>query len=78
MATPASTLNRALAPHRRSYSDIVLAFGVVAVVALMILPLPLALIDTLVAVNILIGVGLLLLAIYIPSPVAFASFPVFC
>ena len=59
----------------RSYSDIVLVFGVVAIVALMILPLPMAAIDTLVAVNILIGIGLLLIAIYIPTPVAFSSFP---
>ena len=59
----------------RSYSDIVLAFGVVAIVGLMILPLPIFLIDMLVAVNILIAIGLLLLAIYIPSPVAFSSFP---
>jgi type III secretion protein V len=59
----------------RSYSDIVLVFGVVAIVALMILPLPMAVIDTLVAVNILVGIGLLLIAIYIPTPVAFSSFP---
>jgi type III secretion protein V len=61
--------------EKRSYSDVVLAFGVVSIVALMILPLPVFLIDVLVALNILIGVGLLLLAIYIPSPVAFSSFP---
>ncbi|MFC4822133.1 type III secretion system export apparatus subunit SctV [Dokdonella ginsengisoli] len=59
----------------RSYSDIVLVFGVIAIVALMILPLPMAVIDTLVAINILIGVGLLLIAIYIPTPTAFSSFP---
>lgn len=59
----------------RSYSDIVLVFGVVAIIGLMILPLPSAAIDTLVAINILVGVGLLLIAIYIPSPVAFSSFP---
>ena len=59
----------------RSYSDIVLVFGVVAIVALMILPLPMAVIDTLVAINILVGIGLLLIAIYIPTPVAFSSFP---
>lgn len=59
----------------RSYSDIVLVFGVIAIVALMILPLPMTVIDTLVAINILIGVGLLLIAIYIPTPTAFSSFP---
>jgi type III secretion protein V len=58
-----------------SYSDIVLACGVVAIVALMILPLRTAVIDALVAVNISVGVGLLLVALYIPSPVAFSSFP---
>lgn len=59
----------------RSYSDLVLVFGVVAIVALMILPLPMAVIDTLVAINMLVGIGLLLIAIYIPTPVAFSSFP---
>lgn len=57
------------------YSDIVLAFCAVTIITLMILPLPMAVIDTLVAVNIAIGFGLLLLAIYIPTPVAFSSFP---
>src|SRR5690554_925093 len=41
----------------------------------MILPLPLVVIDALVAINISIGFGLLLLGIYIPNPVAFSSFP---
>jgi type III secretion protein V len=59
----------------RSMSDLLLAGGVVAVVGLMILPVPLVLIDMLVAINVLFGVGLLLLAIYIPTPTAFASFP---
>jgi type III secretion protein V len=59
----------------RSVSDILLAGGVVAIVALMILPIPVLLVDVLVAANILFGVGLLLLAIYIPGPTAFASFP---
>jgi type III secretion protein V len=58
-----------------SSSDLVLAAGVIAIVALMILPMPLVLIDALVALNILLGVGLLLLGIYIPGPTAFASFP---
>ncbi len=59
----------------RSISDVLLAVGVVAIVALMILPMPLLVIDSLVAVNVLFGVGLLLLAIYIPGPTAFSSFP---
>lgn len=58
-----------------SISDIVLAALVVAIIALMILPLPLWVMDMLVAVNILVGVSLLLLAIYIPAATAFSSFP---
>ncbi|CBL45610.1 Type III secretory pathway protein [gamma proteobacterium HdN1] len=58
-----------------SYSDIVLAMIIVSIVSLMILPLPLWVVDTLVAVNMLIGVGLVLLAIYIPAVTAFSSFP---
>jgi type III secretion protein V len=63
------------AMRNASYSDVFLVFGVIAIVAMMVLPMPIWLIDTLVAVNIAIGVGLILLAIYIPAPVAFSSFP---
>lgn len=64
------------APRRKlGYSDVVLAFAAVTIISVLILPLPLVLIDSLVAVNIAIGFGLLLLGIYIPSPVAFSSFP---
>lgn len=69
-----------LGPTRRGarsggYSDVVLAAAAVTIISLMILPLPMAVIDTLVAFNIAIGFGLLLLAIYIPTPLAFSSFP---
>lgn len=57
------------------YSDVLLAVGVLVIVSLMVFRLPTALIDVLVGVNIAIGIGLLLLAIYIPNPVAFNSFP---
>ena len=57
------------------YSDLVLVAGVVAIVAMMILPLPTWLIDLLVAVNIASGLLLLLLGIYIQSPLEFSVFP---
>jgi len=57
------------------YNDIILAVGAVTIIAVMILPLPIVLIDALVAINVAIGFGLLMLAIYIPTPVAFSSFP---
>jgi type III secretion protein V len=74
---PTITLKTGLASVRApgSASDLLLAAGVVAILALMILPVPLLVIDSLVAANVLCGVGLLLLAIYIPGPTAFASFP---
>lgn len=64
-----------IASSRQSYSDLVLAAAIIMIIALMILPLPLWVVDTLVALNILIGVGLVLLAIYIPAVTAFSSFP---
>jgi type III secretion protein V len=57
------------------FSDLVLVAGVIAIVALMILPLPALAIDTLVAVNMLCGIVLLLLAIYIGAPIEFPAFP---
>ncbi len=58
-----------------SYSDVALVCGVVAIIALMIWPLPLVVIDVLVGISMSLAIGLLLIAIYIPSPIAFSSFP---
>jgi type III secretion protein V len=57
------------------YSDLLLVAGVVAIVALMVLPLPLWLIDLLVAANIASGLMLLLLSLYIGSALEFSVFP---
>ncbi len=59
----------------RRYGDLLLAFGVIAIMALLVLRLPAAIIDTLVAINIGCGVALLLIALYLRHPVAFNSFP---
>jgi len=59
----------------RRYGDVVLAFGVMAIMCLMVLRLPTAVIDGLVAMNIACGVALLLIALCVPHPVAFNSFP---
>ena len=61
--------------RRYKFSDIVLVIGILIIMALMVLRLPTAIIDALVGVNIAMGIGLLLIAIYIPTPVAFNSFP---
>jgi type III secretion protein V len=57
------------------YGDLALVAGVAAIVALMVLPLPLLLIDILVALNIACGILLLLVAIYVRSPLEFSVFP---
>lgn len=57
------------------FSDLFLVAGVVAIVGLMILPLPSLALDALVAVNICVGVMLLLVAIYISTIVEFSVFP---
>jgi type III secretion protein V len=57
------------------YGDLVLVAGVVVIVALMVLPLPPLLVDMLVAINISCGVLLLLVAIYVRSPLEFSVFP---
>ena len=57
------------------FTDIALVGGIVAIIALMIVPLPTWAIDVLVAVNITGGVLLLLLAIYVANPLEFSVFP---
>jgi type III secretion protein V len=56
-------------------SDIALAVGVVAIIALMVLPLPVLILDTLVAINIVIGLILVLMGVYITTPLQFSVFP---
>lgn len=56
-------------------ADVALVFGVIAIVALMILPLPALIIDFLVGINITFGVLLLLTTLYIRGPLEFSAFP---
>ena len=57
------------------YSDLLLVAGVCIVIGTMVLTLTPLLIDTLVAINIVIGVLLLLVALYVASPLEFSVFP---
>jgi len=56
-------------------SDIFLALGIVAIVMLMVLPVPPLMLDMLVAVNIVFGLVLVLMGVYISSPLQFSAFP---
>jgi type III secretion protein V len=57
------------------YADLGLAFLVVAVVGMMIVPVPPFLLDLLLVLNISISMVMLLISMYIPSALQLASFP---
>jgi type III secretion protein V len=63
----------ALAASQRN--DIVLAVMMVAIIFMMILPLPVLLVDILIGINMTLSAVLLMVAMYLPSPLAFTSFP---
>ncbi len=58
-----------------SRNDVVLAVFVISIIFMMILPLPTTIIDVLIGTNITLSSVLLMVAIYLPSPLAFSSFP---
>src|ERR671918_1785996 len=57
------------------YSDIVLGFAVVAIVGMMIVPLPTHLLDILLTLNISLSVVILLTSLYVPSALRISVFP---
>jgi type III secretion protein V len=63
----------AYAAMRRS--ELVGAFFVIAIVFMMITPLPTGLVDVLIAINICISCLLIMLAMHLPRPLAFSTFP---
>lgn len=56
-------------------NDLVLAALIVGIIFMMILPLPTWLVDAMIALNMCISAVLLMVAMYLPSPLAFSSFP---
>ncbi len=73
----------AVAPHEMGQAkwsfarnqDVILAVAVMGVLAVLVIPIPPALLDVLLAINISISVVVLLTAIYLQHPVDFAVFP---
>ena len=74
MNTLFNLLNR-LAIIAMQRSEVVGAFIALAVVFMLIIPLPLGLIDVLIAVNISVSCLLIMTAMYLPKPLAFTTFP---
>lgn len=62
-------------PHIAKNPDILLAGSVLLVLALLIIPLPPLMLDFFLAANISISVLILLVALYLRSPLDFSSFP---
>ena len=58
-----------------SRNDLVLAVFLVSIIFMMILPLPTWFVDVLIGINMTISAMLLMVAMYLPSPLAFSSFP---
>ena len=58
-----------------SRNDLVLAVILVGIIFMMILPLPVLVVDILIGINMTISAVLLMVAMYLPSPLAFSSFP---
>ena len=67
-------LNR-IAISAMKRSEVVGAVMVMAIVFMMILPLPTQLVDVLIAMNISISSLLIMMAMYLPTPLAFSTFP---
>lgn len=57
------------------YSDVILAFVIIAIIALMILPLNPHIIDTLIALNLTLAILLLMVSLYIKRAVSLYTFP---
>lgn len=58
-----------------SRSDLIIAAFIGILVTMMILPLPTVLIDSIIAFNMTIAISILMLSIYVTSPLQFSSFP---
>ncbi|MEW6363716.1 MAG: type III secretion system export apparatus subunit SctV [Acidobacteriota bacterium] len=57
------------------YSDILLALLVIAIIGIMIIPIPTFLMDIFLSANMAMAIGLLMISLYIPEALALASFP---
>ena len=68
-------LLRRLLTYASGHNDIVLAMLLIAIIFMMIIPLPPSVMDVLQALNLGISSILLMVAVYIKTPLAFLSFP---
>ncbi|MAT42950.1 MAG: flagellar biosynthesis protein FlhA [Anaerolineaceae bacterium] len=55
--------------------DLAMIFGVITLVALMVVPIPAAMVDLMLALSITISIGIILLVMFIREPMEFSVFP---
>ncbi len=71
----ATTENQTKTVLKAGNSNIILAFGIIIILAVMILPIPTFLMDMLLVMNIASGLMILFVALYVLKPVEFSVFP---
>jgi flagellar biosynthesis protein FlhA len=59
----------------KGLSDLVMAFGIITVLAVMIIPMPSWILDLFLSVNISFAIVILLTTVYVHKPLEFSSFP---
>ena len=74
MSEKIASINDAILKGKHYY-DLLLAIVIVGILSLMILPIPTLLLDVLLAANLAFSMLLLMLSLYVPSILAFSSFP---
>ena len=57
------------------HADLILVFAVIAVIALMIVPMPTPLVDMLISLNLGVSFVIMMMSLYTPSVLGFSSFP---
>ncbi len=62
-------------PRLTRRNDVVLAIFLATIVVMMVLPMPTVVVDVLVAINISIAIALMMIGVYLSSPLKFSSFP---
>lgn len=72
---PLANIRDKILPLAGKNPDFILAAGVILIIGLLIIPLPPFMLDTFLAVNIAFSVLILLVAVYLASPLEFSSFP---
>ena len=70
-----ATVNTFRSIFGRRQGDIIIAFGVVFVVMMLIIPLPTVILDLLMAVNLMLSLLIILLVLYNSDPLEFSIFP---